>query len=91
MITLIEILTIILIFLLLTLEILLLLNKFKRLDLLIYLIIPLIIFVSGFSLRLSDNKQFIDLGFYFTEVSNLFLFLLFVLALFLGQVRYWKK
>ena len=86
-----QIMFLLLILLLLTLELLFILKKFKRSDLFPYLLFPLLIFVIGFCLRLSNNQEKVDLGFYLTEVSYIFLTMLFVLALFLGQLKYWKK
>ena len=79
------------VFLTASLSLVFLLKKFKRIDLMFYLILPVIIFLIGFLLRLSKNKETIDLGFYFTEFSYIFLTVLFVLALLLGQIKYWKK
>ncbi len=80
-----------LILLVLVLSLLFLTRKFGRKDLFCYLLLPLVIFVIGFSLRLTSNEGLIDLGFYFTEIAYIFLTILFVLALLLGQVKYWKK
>ncbi len=52
---------------------------------------PLFIFSIGFIFRLTDNKVLIDLGYYFTEYSFLFIYILFAITFFLGQLRYWKK
>lgn len=79
------------VFLVLTLSLILILRKFGRGDLFIYLLLPLILFVTGFSMRLTTNSEIIDLGFFFTEISSVWLYVLFVLALLLGQIKYWKK
>jgi len=42
-------------------------------------------------MRLLPTEEIVDLGFFFTEVSNMYLYVLFVLALLLGQLKYWKK
>lgn len=52
-------------------------------------IIPLL-FTIGFTLRLTTDKSSIDLGYFFTEISYLFTYLLFTAALILGQKKYWK-
>ena len=52
-------------------------------------IAPLLTFVIGFSLRLTGNKTLVDLGFFLTEFSTIFVTVLFTLCLYLGQVRYW--
>ena len=54
------------------------------------LFLPLFIFSVGFAFRLSDIKQLVDFGFFFTEISYLFTYLLFTAALILGQKKYWK-
>jgi len=52
---------------------------------------PLLSFVIGFSLRLSGPEEIIDLGFFFTDFSFLFVYILFTIALLLGQLRYWER
>jgi hypothetical protein len=66
-------------------------KKFGRKDLFIYGLIPIFIFVVGFILRLSNDGVIIDAGFFMTEISYIFLTILWVLALILGQLKYWKK
>ena len=78
-------------FLLICLAIVLILKKFRRLDLLFYMIVPLFLFVLGFYLRLQKDAGAVDMGFFFTEISGIFLTMLFVIALLLGQIKYWKK
>ena len=56
-----------------------------------YLLFPLWLFGLGFSLRLMMDKSLIDLGYFLTDFSTLFVTILFTLFLFLGQLRYWKK
>ncbi len=51
---------------------------------------PLLTYAAGFSLRLTSVKELIDLGFFFTEFSTIFVTVLFSLCLYLGQVKYWK-
>ncbi len=53
-------------------------------------IVPLLTYVVGFSLRLSSVKGLVDLGFFLTEFSTIFVTVLFTLCLYLGQVRYWR-
>lgn len=53
-------------------------------------LLPLMIFVFGFTLRLSKNQSLVDLGFFFTDSAVYFTTLLFTLALILGQIKYWK-
>ena len=50
----------------------------------------LFMFAIGFALRLAGSKSAIDFGFFLTEVSYLFVYVLFTAALILGQKRYWK-
>jgi len=55
------------------------------------IIFPLIVFVFGFSLRLTQDKELIDTGFFFTEFSYLFTYLIFATSFVLGQLKYWKR
>jgi len=64
--------------------------KIKREYFLLF-IFPLFIFTLGFSMRLTEIKSMVGLGFFFTDFSFLFVYLLFAIALMLGQLRYWKK
>ncbi len=50
----------------------------------------LVLFTIGFGLRLSKVEELIDFGFFFTEISLLFTYILFTSCLILGQKRYWK-
>lgn len=79
------------VFLLLFLFLLLILKKFNRKDLFPYLFLPVVLFTTGFYMRLNSNSKIIDLGFFFTEISSIWLYVLFVLALLLGQIKYWKR
>ncbi len=81
---------IILVFLILVLNLLFILRKFRKTELTLYLLVPLCLFTIGFSLRLTFSQKIIDLGFFFTEISSVWLYVLFVLALLLGQIKYWK-
>jgi surface polysaccharide O-acyltransferase-like enzyme len=56
----------------------------------IIFLVPLFIFMSGFLLRLTGNKEHMDIGFLLTDSSAVFITILFTLCLYLGQVRYWK-
>jgi len=51
---------------------------------------PLLTYATGFTLRISGVKELIDLGFFFTEFSTIFVTVLFSLCMYLGQVKYWK-
>ncbi len=53
-------------------------------------VIPLFFFIFGFTLRISGYQFLIDLGFLFTEFTTLFVSILFVIFLCLGQIKYWK-
>ena len=81
----------ILVFTVLNIFLFILLKKFNRKDLFPYLCLPLVLFTMGFTMRLASTKEIVDLGFFFTEISSIWLYALFVLALLLGQIRYWKK
>lgn len=56
-----------------------------------FLLFPLWLFGIGFIMRLSGQRPVIDLGFFFTDISGLFVSVLFATFLFLGQLKYWKK
>jgi hypothetical protein len=62
--------------------------KIKRNRALIF-ICPLITYALGFYWRMLADKNLVDLGFFFTEFSTLFVTILFTLFLYLGQVKYW--
>ncbi|MBI4043289.1 MAG: hypothetical protein HY393_00595 [Candidatus Diapherotrites archaeon] len=55
----------------------------------IFSLFPLALFGLGFVLRLTAEPALIDIGFFFTEFSYLFIYVLFTLSLVLGQVKYW--
>ena len=83
---------IILLFVLYGFLILFLFRKFlKEFSLSVLLLAPLLIFSIGFVLRLSGNKPAVDLGFFFTDFTLLFIYALFTATLLLGQIKYWKK
>ena len=63
----------------------------KDLKLPLMLFVPIVTFSFGFIMRLSENKQIVDLGFFFTESATIFIYILFTSALILGQLKYWKK
>jgi len=56
-----------------------------------FFFVPLFFFCLGFILRLTEAKPLVDTGYFFTEFSYLFIYTLFAIFLFLGQIRYWKK
>lgn len=56
----------------------------------VFLLFPLFIFSLGFILRLTGKQGLVDLGYFLTEFSVLFVTVLFTLFLFLGQLKYWK-
>lgn len=55
------------------------------------LLAPLLTFSIGFGLRLSGKSYLVDLGFFLTDFSTLFVSVLFTAFLFFGQLKYWKK
>jgi len=70
----------------------LLLRKFKQsLKMALFFVIPLFVFSLGFIFRLSESSWVVDLGFFLTEFSGLFVSILFSVCLSLGQLKYWKK
>lgn len=56
----------------------------------VYFLIPLLVYLVGFSFRLTGNKNLIDLGFLFTDFSEIFITVVFSLCIYLGQLKYWK-
>lgn len=72
-----------------------LLSIFKQFDrgvkLALILVIPLLTYSLGFILRLTANKYVVDVGFFLTDFSALFIYTLFATFLLLGQLKYWKK
>jgi hypothetical protein len=54
-------------------------------------IFPICLFSVGFSLRVSEIQKLIDVGFFMTDFSFLFIYSVTALALTLGQLKYWKK
>lgn len=67
------------------------LKLFARLDITIFFLVPLAMFSIGFCLRLSGNTDIVDLGYFFTESSYLIVYILFSIAIVLGQIRYWRR
>lgn len=53
-------------------------------------LLPLFVFVAGYSLRLSGDKEMIDIGYFFTDFSFLFVYIVFAISFLLGQIKYWK-
>lgn len=56
-----------------------------------YFLIPLIIFCLGFILRLTKVEDIISLGYFLTDFTSLFIYVLFAITFLLGQIHYWKK
>ncbi|MBI4033117.1 MAG: hypothetical protein HY377_01180 [Candidatus Blackburnbacteria bacterium] len=63
----------------------------RGVKLVLVLIVPLLTYSLGFILRLIQTKYIIDLGYFLTDFSALFIYTLFATFLLLGQLRYWKK
>jgi len=55
------------------------------------LLLPVLLFVCGYLMRLTENKGIVDTGFFLTDFSYLFVYLLFAMSFLLGQLKYWKK
>ena len=53
-------------------------------------VFPLVSFVIGFTLRLSGNQELVDIGYFFTEFTTLFVTVLFSLCIYFGQIKYWR-
>ncbi len=58
--------------------------------LLLVLLFPIFLFVSGFALRFSGLMDLIDIGYFFTDLSYLLVYTLFSFTFLLGQLKYWK-
>lgn len=56
----------------------------------VFFCMPLFSFAFGYSLRLTEDKFLVDNGFFVTDFSFLFVYLLTAIALILGQLKYWK-
>lgn len=54
------------------------------------LFLVFLFFAVGFVFRLSGKQTFIDFGYFLTEISYLFVYVLFTAALILGEKKYWK-
>lgn len=66
-------------------------SQFKtKINTFIPLFAVLVLFTVGFGLRLSKQENLIDFGFFFTEISYLFTYVIFTSCLILGQKKYWK-
>lgn len=50
---------------------------------------PVLLFLVGFILRLSDAKEYVDVGFFFTEYAFLYGSVLLWFAMLAGQIKYW--
>lgn len=57
----------------------------------VIMMFPLFIFTLGFSLRLSGIREIVDLGFFFTDFTFVFIYIMFTASFMLGQIKYWKK
>jgi len=67
-------------------------RKFKKeIAIPIVLTMPIIVFALGYSLRLGGNKPAIDLGYFLTDSSYIFIYSLFTSALVIGQIKFWEK
>lgn len=51
----------------------------------------LVIFALGYYFRFSETPHLVDMGFFLTDSSYLFVYVLFSFFLMLGQMRYWKR
>jgi len=53
-------------------------------------IFPLVNYIIGFTLRISGNGELVDIGYFFTEFTTLFVTILFSLCIYFGQIKYWR-
>jgi hypothetical protein len=68
------------------------LSRFKvKKSVVLTILFPLAVFTAGFSLRLTGAREIVDMGFFLTDFSFLFTYLLFASSFVLGQLKYWKK
>jgi len=64
---------------------------FGRKNIIIFPLIPLRLFCFGYILRLTDYQSIIDIGYFFTDISFLLIYVTFATGVILGQLKYWKK
>jgi len=62
-----------------------------RKNYMVIMMFPLLLFTFGFSLRLSGISEIVDLGFFFTDFTFVFIYIMFTASFMLGQIKYWKK
>jgi hypothetical protein len=55
-----------------------------------FFIVPLIIYSVGFVLRVNHNIDVVNLGYYLTDFTGLFVTVLFTSFLLFGQLKFWK-
>ena len=51
---------------------------------------PAYVYGAGFCLRISENIQLVDLGYFLTGFAGLFLSLVWTIGVILGQIKYYK-
>lgn len=67
-------------------------GKFNReLKFVLLPVAPLLVFCVGFALRLTGELPIVNLGFFLTEFSGLYVSVVFAVCLLLGQMKYWEK
>lgn len=67
-------------------------RRFSRANFLpVMLTFPIIIFSTGYVMRIYGEKVVVDLGYFLTESASMFVYVIFAGAVVLGQMRYWKK
>lgn len=66
-------------------------NFIKDKSIILLLNLPVLLFITGYFLRINGSKWEIDLGYFMTDSSSIFLYALFTGSLILGQIKYWKK
>ncbi len=84
-----ELLTILTVFLVSTIVLLRFFRKFtKSLDLVKIVLLPLGLFAVGFYMRIQGDL--VDIGYFFTDFSFLFVYIVFAVTFLLGQIKYWR-
>lgn len=54
------------------------------------LFLSMALFSIGFSLRLTAKETYVNFGYYLTDISFMFVYILFVVAMLLAEKKYWK-
>ncbi|HBB76207.1 MAG: hypothetical protein A2186_00470 [Candidatus Levybacteria bacterium RIFOXYA1_FULL_41_10] len=87
-----QVLVISVVFLTYSLSLLFFFRRFKKdIGFSAIIVMPIAVFSLGYLLRLTENKAFVDLGYFLTDSSYIFIYSLFTSALVIGQIKFWEK